>query len=80
MTVLENWKEAMQVEMVTRLMEQVCDRINLNTEGSLPKLGKVITDLAVLKATFDRKVKLDAELQKQKEESGTNSFEMLRKT
>ena len=30
MTMLENWKEAMQVEMVVRLMEQVCNRINMN--------------------------------------------------
>ena len=44
MTKVENWKEAMQVEMVERLMEQVCNRINLNPMAHLPKVGKLMID------------------------------------
>ena len=36
MTVIENWKDCMQAEMVHRLMEQVCNRINLNPGAHLP--------------------------------------------
>ena len=38
MTVIENWKDAMQAEMVHRLMEQVCNKINLNPAAHLPNL------------------------------------------
>ena len=39
MTTVENWKESMQVEMVTRLCEQVCLRINMNMMTHLPRVG-----------------------------------------
>ena len=44
MTVMENWKDCMQAEMVVRLMEQVCDRINLNPGAHLPKVGQLFLD------------------------------------
>ena len=45
MSLLENWKEQMQVTMVMRLMEQVCNRINLNPAQHIPKLGKLIIEV-----------------------------------
>ena len=44
----------MQVEVVTRLMEQVCNRINLNPNKYLPKVGQAIIDVKDLKNEFDR--------------------------
>ena len=65
--------------MVTRLTEQVCARINLKTDESLPKLSKVIVDNDILKSNFDRKCRYDAELQNQKEKSSSSETETFRK-
>ena len=66
MTKVEHWKEAMQVEMVERLMEQVCNRINLNPMAHLPKVGKLMMDHTELQKNFDRKIEQDAYEAKEK--------------
>ena len=78
MTVIENWKDCMQAEMVHRLMEQVCNRINLNPGAHLPKIGQLFIDFNRLSNDFDKKCTADSDLQKEKEESGTHSFEILK--
>ena len=47
-TVLENWKEEMQVEMVNQLLDQVMNRLNLNIDFYLPKIGKLLTNFEAL--------------------------------
>jgi hypothetical protein len=69
----------MKFKMMTILLKQVSARINLKTDETIPKFGKLLVDFVVLKANFDRKCRLDAELQKQKDASGSPLFETLRK-
>lgn len=52
-TKLEGWKESMQAEIVVRLCEQVCNRINLNVPSHLPKLGILMSDHNKLKFEFE---------------------------
>jgi hypothetical protein len=78
MTIVENWKEAMQVKIVVRLMEQVCDRINMNVSMHLPVVGKYITEFDDLKLKFKKKCDDDAVYQKEKEDTGTDSYEILK--
>ena len=59
MTVLEGWKESMQVEIVVRLMEQVCDRINMNVQMHLPEVGRYFNEFDTLKKQFKKKCELD---------------------
>ena len=49
LTVIESWKDAMQIEMVVRLMDQICNRINMNVGVHLPKVGKYFTEMESLK-------------------------------
>ena len=49
LTVIESWKDAMQIEMVVRLMDQICDRINMNVDVHLPKVGKYFAEMESLK-------------------------------
>ena len=42
LSVVENWKEEMSVEMVNRLVSQITDRLNKNLVMYLPKVGKMI--------------------------------------
>ena len=78
LTVVESWKESMQVEIVARLMEQVCHRINKNPESNLPKLGKSILDIKELEGRFKRKEELDWLEKKEREEVGAHSFEIIK--
>ena len=78
LTVLENWKEAMQVEMVVRLMEQICNRINMNVGVHLPKVGKYFTEMESLKLQFKKKCMDDILDKKELNELGSNSIEELR--
>jgi len=45
---LENWKEDMQVELVTRLLEQIATRMDMNLNLYLPKVATIGKDLTTL--------------------------------
>jgi hypothetical protein len=47
-TVLENWKEEMQVEMVNRLLDQVTDRLNKDIDFHLPRIGRLCHEFEAL--------------------------------
>ena len=78
LTVLENWKDAMQVEMVVRLMEQICNRINMNVGLHLPKVGKCFVELESLKLQFEKKCEDDIQDKKEIQDLGSNSIEELK--
>jgi hypothetical protein len=77
MSLLENWKEQMQVTMVMRLMEQVCNRINLNPAQHIPKLGKLIIEVKDLGNQFERKFVDDKQYQKEKETLERSQYEIV---
>jgi hypothetical protein len=55
LTVVENWKENMQVEMVNRLTDQVANKFNMDMHRHLPKVAELMRDYDILNEQFLQK-------------------------
>ena len=64
--------------MVVRLKEQVCNRINMNVGAALPKVGEAMDALSKLKAAYEQKCLDDAEYNKETEEFGSNTTDIVK--
>ena len=52
LNVIESWKEEMQVEMVSRLLEQIATRLDMNLNMYLPTVAIIGKDLTMLETKF----------------------------
>jgi len=52
LSVIESWKEEMQVEMVSRLLEQIATRLDMNLNMYLPTVAIIGKDLTMLETKF----------------------------
>ena len=53
---LEMWRDDMKAEVVNRLLTQFTEKINLNLEQHLPKVGKVIYDYDKFQKNYAKKL------------------------
>ena len=53
----------MQVEMVTRLQDQIMERINKDLHMSLPRVGRLIDDYDFFQKKYELKRQSDKEFQ-----------------
>ena len=44
---MEQWKNDMNAELVTRLTDQISERLNKNIQISLPRVGKLMSEFDV---------------------------------